>query len=87
MTTTPDRTPSSVVFEAVGAIFTLIAIGLLSSAHGAIWVMLALGAAHDRWPAIPAFGYWTTFVMLMGLFTVGGVFRASRNAKPSGGAA
>lgn len=87
MSTRTDRTPSSIVFETIGAIVSLIAIGLLSSAHGAIWVMLALGAAHDQWPAVPAFGYWTTFVLLMGLFTVGGVFRASRNAKPSGGAA
>lgn len=29
-------------------------------------VMLALGAAHDQWPVIPALGYWTTYILMLG---------------------
>jgi hypothetical protein len=29
-------------------------------------VMLALGAAHDQWPVIPALGYWTTYILVLG---------------------
>lgn len=30
-------------------------------------VMLALGAAHDQWPVIPALGYWTTYLLMLGM--------------------
>lgn len=33
----------------------------------AMWVMLGLGAAHDQWHQVPALGYWTTYLIVMGL--------------------
>jgi len=38
------------------------------------FVMLALGAAHDQWPVIPALGYWTTYLLLLG-FSILNPFR------------
>jgi hypothetical protein len=38
----------------------------------AFWVMLGLGAAHDQWPAIPALGFWTTYLIATGVATVSG---------------
>lgn len=38
-------------------------------------VMLALGAAHDQWPAIPALGYWTTYILLAGAGFITGLFK------------
>lgn len=30
-------------------------------------VMLALGVAHTVWPQVPALGYWTVLVLILGL--------------------
>lgn len=45
------------------------------------FVMLALGAAHDQWPAIPALGFWTTFLILNGLGWVSRVLRGVGESK------
>jgi hypothetical protein len=42
---------------------------------GAWFVMLALGAANDQWPAIPALGYWTTYILLLGLGVISGTIK------------
>jgi hypothetical protein len=42
---------------------------------GAWFAMLALGAAHDQWPAIPALGYWTTYILLLGIGVVSGTIK------------
>lgn len=78
-----DKTTSGIVFEAIGGIVTLMAVGFLANLAGALWLMLGLGAAHAQWDAVPAPGYWTTFVMLMGLFAVAGVFRARTKTEGS----
>lgn len=40
----------------------------LLAAFAVAWLlMLALGAAHSLWPEIPAPGYWTVFIVLIGL--------------------
>ena len=38
----------------------------------AFWVMLGLGSAHDQWPQIPALGFWTTYLICVGISTVAG---------------
>ncbi len=52
-----------------------IAVFFLLSWSYAFIVMLALGAAHSQWPAIPAFGYLTTWILLFGLQVLVKVFR------------
>lgn len=42
---------------------------------GAWFVMLALGAANDQWPAIPALGYWSTCIILLGIGVVSGTIK------------
>lgn len=42
---------------------------------GAWFVMLALGAANDQWPVIPALGYWTTYILLLGLGVISGTIK------------
>lgn len=44
------------------------------------WAMLALGAAHGLWPAIPAMGYWTTYLILVGITGIVGVIRWNPNS-------
>lgn len=39
---------------------------------GAFWLMLGLGAAHDQWPAIPALGFWTTYLIGTGISVLSG---------------
>lgn len=38
----------------------------------AFWVMLGLGVAHDQWPAVPALGYWATYLICTAIATVSG---------------
>lgn len=44
-------------------------------------VMLALGAAHIEWPTIPALGYWTTYILLLGLGCVSGAIKGGMKVK------
>lgn len=54
---------------------------LLLAAVPSFFVMLALGAAHDQWPAVPALGFWTTFLILNGLGWVSRVLRGVADSK------
>lgn len=83
--TQPKRDTSSIIFEAIGGIFTLMIFAVCANLINAIWVMLTLGIAHHQWTAIPAFGYWPTYVLLCGLYAIGGVMRTARTAAPTGG--
>lgn len=44
-------------------------------------VMLALGAAHDQWPVIPALGYWTTVVLCWGIGAMSGILGRGHKTK------
>lgn len=54
-------------------------IGLVSSALFVVivaWpVMLGLGAAHAQWPVVPAFGYWTTYIVTLAIHLVASLTR------------
>jgi len=48
--------------------FTLGILNLLSA-----WlVMLGLGVAHHQWAAVPAFGYWATYLLLAAVSSLAG---------------
>jgi len=36
------------------------------------FVMLAAGVAHGYWPQIPAFGYWATYLLIVGVSAIAG---------------
>lgn len=47
----------------------------------AFMVMLGLGAAHDTWPAVPALGFWSTFLILNGVAIVARAIRGFDTSK------
>jgi len=68
-------------FVAVGVGFlgtvTVAGMALLEAAL----LMLALGAAHSIWPVVPALGFWTTWLLLVGLRIVLGTFKQPGKTK------
>jgi heme/copper-type cytochrome/quinol oxidase subunit 1 len=59
----------------IGAIlFALFAYAGLSA-----WIgMLLLGALHSVWPAIPALGFWVTFLVTFSITFFGGLLRGRK---------
>lgn len=49
--------------------FLFASLGALLSAYP---VMVALGILHERFPAVPAFGYWPTWLLVIALGTIRG---------------
>jgi hypothetical protein len=68
---------NSTALETVGTVFLVTLMAFAINFIGAAWVMLALGVAHAEWAAVPAFGYWATYLLLCGLYAVAGVFRTA----------
>lgn len=63
----------------VGAFGT--AVSLITSLLTAWFVMLALGVAHGQWPAVPAFGYWATYVLVLGVSALAGAIHGGLRVK------
>lgn len=69
------KTGASKFFESMGVGFIATALtAALALLEGAL-MMLAIGAAHSVWPIMPALGFWTTYLLLLGLRIVLGTFR------------
>lgn len=52
--------------------------GIVVTFISAFFVMVGFGAAHELWPQVPAAGYWTSFLLCLGLSSVGATLRGSR---------
>lgn len=44
-------------------------------------VMLGFGVAHHQWAAVPAFGYWATYLMLLAVSSIAGVIHGGMRVK------
>lgn len=44
-------------------------------------IMLALGVAHDQWPQVPAFGFWATWLLLIGVASFAGAIHGGMRIK------
>lgn len=76
---------NSKLLEAIGTFAVVTVTSWTINLLGALWVMLALGVAHDTWPAVPALGYWAVYLLLCGAYTVAGVFRRAAYAQKTAG--
>lgn len=61
-----DDGSGSELLATIFAGISIVPLAMIFAVLPAWMVMLALGAAHDQWSAIPALGYWTTYVLLLG---------------------
>lgn len=50
----------------------------------ALWVMLAAGITHQYWPVVPPFGYWETYVLLLGVNVLGAAVKVGIKVTPTG---
>jgi hypothetical protein len=71
---------NSTALETTGTFFLVTLMAYAINFIGALWVMLAFGVAHAEWAGVPPFGYWSTYLLLCGLYAVGGIFRSARAA-------
>lgn len=62
------------------AFFGFVMLGVLNLLN-ALLVMLGLGVAHQQWPAVPAFGFWATYLLLCAVSCVAGAVGAGMRVK------
>lgn len=61
----------------IAGIFVYPSVTMVSS----LFIMLGLGAAHDQWPAVPALGYWTTYLITMAVACLSGAIHGGNRVK------
>lgn len=47
----------------------------------ALFVMLALGVANGHWKAVPALGYWETYLLVLGISSLAGAIHGGMRVK------
>lgn len=77
----PAKSGATKFFEAVGVGFLGTVLVAAISLMEAALLMLALGAAHSVWPIVPALGFGTTYLCLLGLRIVLGTFKQHGKTK------
>lgn len=61
----------------IAGIFVYPSVAMVNS----FFIMLGLGAAHDQWPAIPALGYWTTYLIILAVACISGAIHGGNRIK------
>jgi hypothetical protein len=77
----PTKSGATKFFEAIGVGFLGSVLIAALSMYEAALLMLAVGAAHSVWPVVPALGFWTTYLLLVGLRIVLGTFKQPGKTK------
>ena len=58
-------------YRGIGKTLIFLVVGLVMGFPSTWFCMIALGILHHRWPIIPAFGYWETYVLYAALNVIG----------------
>lgn len=66
-----------------GMVLLALIIGAGANLLNAYFVMLALGVAHDQWPVVPAFGFWATWLLVIGVTSLVGAIHTATRVRPS----
>lgn len=70
-----DSSASDIFEKAFDITFVGVALFAVWDVVYAWVVMVGLGILHSQWPQIPAFGYGTTYVLMLALWIVARLFR------------